>query len=200
MVASCGGDFFTRRFQKDVVPRFLTVLCEATRLQLKPESSKSSDRRLLLNFQKNRSSLKEFAPASLLKVQEAMLACITDVAKVKKSAAALVSSLEQLAAVVVGLACGVPVLQDNATQALLGLSNIDADLVWILVADVAYGDGLQSKDMTSPGPMFPKASQLLPPLLGSGQEALWKQLSGKDVTFNVTSSRAWTVLSKLESC
>lgn len=201
MVASCGGEFFTRRFQKDVVPRFLTILCEATGLQLKSETTKCSDQRLLSNYQGNSlNTLKEFAPASLLKVQEAVLACISDVGKVKRSAAALASSLEQLAAVVLGLACGVPALQDYATQTLVALSNIDVDFVWILVADVAYGGSIKSKEMTSPGAMFPEACQLLPSFLGSHQEALWKQLSGRDVTFNVNSSKAWTILSKLESC
>lgn len=199
VVSSCGGEFFTRRFQKDTVPKFLNLLCQGTALQ---PNSEGGQKRLLPHFQGNYLSVhKEFAPASLLRVQEAVLTCITDIAKNKKSAPALTGSLEQLAAVVVGLACGITALQDCATQALIALSNIESDLLWILVADIAYGSGnLQSREVGSPGSVFPKVSKLLPPFLSTHQEALWIQLSGKDLDLNIDSSKAWTILSRMETC
>ncbi|KAI5070070.1 hypothetical protein GOP47_0014413 [Adiantum capillus-veneris] len=201
VVSSCGGDFFTRRFQKDLVPRFLNILAQGTSLQAK--SDIHGGRKLRLNsHETNASNYKEFAPASLLKVQETVLACIRDVAKSKKSAPALARSLEQLAGVVVGLACAVPAIEDSATQALIALSNIDADLIWILLADIAYGSSspqLLEEVMSPPGPLFPNASQLLPPFRGS-QEALWMQFSGRERNLNINSSQAWTILSRLESC
>ncbi|MCO5612061.1 hypothetical protein L7F22_066323 [Adiantum nelumboides] len=199
VVSSCGGDFFTRRFQKDMVPRFLTILAQSTGLQ--PESDIHGRRKPLLNSQKTSARNYEgFAPASLLKVKEAVLACIRDIAKTKKSATALTRSFEQLAGMVVGLACAVSGLEEHATQTLIALSNIDADLVWILLADIAYGSSNpQLLQVVYPGPMFPKASQLLPPFRGS-QEALWMQFSGREINLNINSSQAWNILSRLELC
>ncbi|KAH7284590.1 hypothetical protein KP509_34G061400 [Ceratopteris richardii] len=196
VVNSCGGDFFTRRFEKDVVPRFLSFLCQDTGFEVKKVSRKF----LLSSRETSMSGHKDYAPASLFGVQQAVLSCLRDVGKNKKSSPALATTLDQLSAVVVGLACGIPDLQDLATQTLIALSNIDPDLIWILVADVAYGNsGVQSSQITSPGMIFPVVSDLLPPLV-TQKDALWIQLTGKDIKVNIDGSKAWSILSSLESC
>lgn len=201
VVNSCGGEFFTRRIQKDVAPKMLTLLCHGTTLQLRLKDGQQvwTDQKTLPHLPVvNLSAQKEFAAASVMKVQEAVLSCISQIARNKKSAPALMGSMERLAAVAVGLACGVPDLQDCAVDALVALSNIDSDLIWILVADIAYGSLAQPRKANIPGLKFPEVSQLLP-LLSSSKEALWMQLIGKDCSLNIDSSKAWTILSRIES-
>jgi hypothetical protein len=151
---------------------------------------------MLLPYQGNSPALhKDFALESRLKVQKAVFSCLAEIASNANSASALASSLEQLASVTVGFACGVNPLQEAAIQAALALSNLDADFVWILVADIAYSGGSK---VTSPGEFFPDLSQLLPDVSSSSEDALWKQLCNKDLALTTSTSQACTLLTKFD--
>ena len=172
----------------------LSLLFDET--EIEPKSR--SQHRKLLPYQGNSPNLhRDFALASRLKVHKAIFSCLCEIASNKSSASALASSLEQLASVTVGFACGVPLLQESATQTLLALSNVDADLIWILVADIAFASG-GPIEVASPGKFFPDVPQILP-VLSSSEDALWKQLCNKNVTLSTNNTQAWILLSKFQT-
>lgn len=122
---------------------------------------------------------------------------IATIARDMKSARALEAVLKQMAGLCVGFACGSQILQEAAANALLGLSCIDPDLVWLLLADIAYSvDG--KKVPSPPGPEFPKISQLLPPQ--SPKKYLWVQYAGQDFGLKSDVSVARLLLAKIDSC
>ncbi|GAA0160578.1 hypothetical protein LIER_17099 [Lithospermum erythrorhizon] len=157
-VQICGGDFFSRRFQNDGI-HFWRLLSTSP-FQKKSISKAHS---LLLPYRKNKaSSENSFSEITNLKVQVAILDMISELARNKRSASALKVVLKKISGIVVGIACsGVKGLQEASIQALKGLSSIDADLIWLLVADVYYS--LTRKDKPAPpSTEFPHLSQILP--------------------------------------
>eukprot|EP01018_Ginkgo_biloba_P030514 Gb_27964 [translate_table: standard] len=137
------------------------------------------------------------AQGSLLKVQEALFKMIATIAKCKKSSPALEAIFNQVAGLAVGFSCGYLALQQAATDALLGLACIDPDLVWLLLADLAYSmHGKQAPCL--PGPEFPELSQLFPPHQSSKQY-LWMQYAGQDYGLTVDFSQACRLLEKIDS-
>lgn len=121
---------------------------------------------------------------------------IETIAGDKKSARALEAVLKQMAGLCVGFACGSQILQQAATNALLGLSCIDPDLVWLLLADIVYS--VDGKEVPSPpGPEFPKISQLLPQ---RPKNYLWVQYAGQDFGLKSDVSLASLLLAKIDSC
>lgn len=142
----CGGHFFSRRIEKDALPLLLKLLQEGpSSIMIRPSDilrPKSSQEIMLL---RNRGSeIRETgkSPAAILKVQQAVLGCIKAITEEKKSAPAVDSVYRPLVAWVVALACKVQALRAPGADTLIALSNIDYDLVWLLVADLAYGTSL----------------------------------------------------------
>lgn len=194
VVRVCGGDFFIRRFKTDGSHFFRLLSLGFCSIKTEFQAEKS----MLLPFRRHSKSIDQadMAEGSLFKVQEAFFKMIATIARDKKSARALEAVLKQMAGLCVGFACGSQMLQEAATNALLGLSCIDPDLVWLLLADIAYS--VDGKEVPSPpGPDFPKISQLLPQ---SPKKYLWVQYAGQDFGLKSDVSVAILLLVKIDSC
>lgn len=77
-----------------------------------------------------------------------MLNMIADLSRDKSSASALEAVLKKVSGIVVGIACsGVIGLREASVNALVGLTSIDPDLIWLLLAEVYYS---KKRDMPSP--------------------------------------------------
>lgn len=144
IIHNCGGHFFTRRIANDALPLLLKLLREGpastvTRPSdnLRPKTSKEI---LLLKNQGSEVREMGTSPSAVLKVQQAVLTCIQMIAGDKKSSPALDTAYKPIVAWIVGLACKVQALRAAAAEALVALSNVDSDLVWLLVADLVYGN------------------------------------------------------------
>lgn len=190
----CGGDFFIRRFRTD--GSFLWKLLSSKTI----DSSRSSKNEgpILLPFRKVRfgSMDESTAEISILKVKEAALRMIADIAQDKRSAPALEGILRKISGLVVGIACGGPdALQDAAASALSSLSCIDPDLIWVLLADIVYASG---KGVPCPPTSdFPEVSRILPST-SSPKEYLFFQYS-EDDSFEIQLPKAEKVFGKLNS-
>ncbi|KAF3784919.1 hypothetical protein EJ110_NYTH29201 [Nymphaea thermarum] len=195
VVQVCGGDFFIRRFRSDgsFLWKLLTPKTADSRRSSKNEGP------ILLPYRKSefRSTDESTAEVSILKVQEAALHMISDIAQDKRSASALEGILKKVSGLVVGIACGGPdALQDAAVSALSSLSCIDPDLIWVLLADIVYSSG---RGVPSPPTSdFPEVSQLLPSP-SSPKEYLCMQYCGEDSSFDIQLLKAENVFEKLNS-
>ncbi|KAK6133152.1 hypothetical protein DH2020_033090 [Rehmannia glutinosa] len=108
------------------------------------------------------SSENSTAETSNLKVQIAVLNMISDLAGNKRSASALEAVFKKISGIVIGIICsGVKGLQDACVNALVGLSSIDPDLIWLLLADVYYSR--KKNPPSPPSADFPEISEVLPP-------------------------------------
>lgn len=195
VVLVCGGDFFIRRFKTDG-SHFLRLLSLGV-CSIKAEFQ--AEKSMLLPFRRHSklTDQADMAEGSVFKVQEAFFKMIATIARDMKSARALEAVLKQMAGLCVGFACGSQILQEAAANALLGLSCIDPDLVWLLLADIAYS--VDGKEVPSPpGPEFPKISQLLPPQ--TPKKYLWVQYAGQDFGLKSDVSVARLLLAKIDSC
>jgi len=196
VVLVCGGDFFIRRFKTDGCHFFRLLSLSVCSMRAEFQAEKS----MLLPFRWHSKSndRADMAEGSLFKIQEAFFKMIAAIARDKKSAPALEAVLKKMAGSCVGFACGSQMLQQSATNALLGLSCIDPDLVWLLLADIAFSvDGKEVP--SSPGPEFPNISQLLPPPQ-SPKKYLWVQYAGQDFGLKSDVSLANLLLAKIDSC
>lgn len=191
----CGGDFFSRRFHTDG-PHFWKLLSTSP-YQKKTILSKEERTPLQLPYRSTSSSSEDSrAEVSDLKVQVAVLNMIADLSRNKKSASALEVVLKKVSGLVVGIACsGVVGLRDASMNALVGLSSMDPDLVWLLLADVYFS--LKKKDLPSPpSAELPKIFQVLPPPL-SPKDYLYVQYGGQSYGFDVDFFSVETVFKKL---
>lgn len=140
----------------------------------------------------------EVAELSKQKVQATLLNMIADIAQNKRSASALELVLKKVSGVVVGIACsGVTGLRDAATKALLGLSSIDPDLIWLLLADVYFT--LKRKDVPSPpAEEFPEISEIFPPP-SSSKGYLYAAYGGQSYGFEIDVSAVEQVFKTIDS-
>ncbi|KAF6164751.1 hypothetical protein GIB67_041003 [Kingdonia uniflora] len=196
VVQISGGDFFSRRFHNDG-PHFWKILATSP-FQKKP-ISRDETTPLRLPYRAN-SNLSEESTAetATLKTQTAALHMIADLSKNKKSAPALEAVLKKVSGLVVGIACSSVVgLRNASINALTGLSCIDSDLIWLLLADV-YFSLKKKKDVPSP-PMtdLPEMSQLLPSPTYP-KEYLYLQYGGESFGFGVDSLSVEIVFKKLQ--
>jgi hypothetical protein len=114
----------------------------------------------------------------------------------QKNSAALETTYKPIVSWVVASACKVPALQAAAAETLVALSNLDADLVWLVVADLVY-DGT-SQGLPSPGAEFPSFAQVFPPL-ATPKDASWVQYSNHNGDCMVDRRVAENLLAKLVS-
>ncbi|ESW25029.1 hypothetical protein PHAVU_003G002100 [Phaseolus vulgaris] len=181
VVPVCGGNFFTRRFLSDG-PHFWKLLTTS------PFHKKSvfKDEKIPLQLPYRSSSMSSedsLAETSYLKVQIAVLNMIGDLCRNKSSSSALELVLKKVSGLVVGIACSSVVgLRDASLNALHGLSSIDPDLVWLLLADIYYTKYTQ--DFPPPSPQLPQISQILP-LPMSPKEHLYVQYGGQSYGFDI---------------
>jgi len=151
---------------------------------------------LLLRNQGNELRETAIPLAAKLKVQKAVLKCIEIIAGHQKSSPALETTYKPIVSWVVALACKVQALQAAAAETLIALSNLDSDLVWLVVADIVY-DG-HSQGLPSPGDEFPTFVQIFPPL-ATPKDALWVQYSNHNGDPVVDRRAAEKLLAKLVS-
>ncbi|XP_022028698.1 uncharacterized protein LOC110929817 isoform X1 [Helianthus annuus] len=193
-VQICGGDFFSRRFHTD--GPYLWELLSTSPFQKKPMNLK--ERRVLQLPYRTSSTSSEDPRAEIsdLKVQVAVLEMIAEISGNKNSASAFESVVKKVSGVVVGIACsGVGGLRDASVNALRGLSAIDSDLVWLLVADVYYSK--KREDVSQPPVAdLPQVHQLLPPPLSS-KSYLYVQYGGQSFGFDIDFSAVEYVFKKL---
>jgi TELO2-interacting protein 1 len=190
-----GGDFFVRRFHTDgpTIWKLLTL----SPFHRKPSSSNADKSLILLPYRAHPTSEEPMAEISSQKIQVAILDMIADLSSNKRSAVALGSVLKRVAGLVVGIACSTMTgLRKSALKALIGLSNIDSELIWLLVADVYYS--LYRKNMPlQPDPALYGISELLPPPATS-REFLYVQYGGESVGFDLDSQAVELVFKALE--
>ncbi|MFS7922333.1 hypothetical protein Hanom_Chr03g00247851 [Helianthus anomalus] len=193
-VQICGGDFFSRRFHTD--GPYLWELLSTSPFQKKPMNLK--ERRVLQLPYRTSSTSSEDTRAEIsdLKVQVAVLEMIAEISGNKNSASAFESVVKKVSGVVVGIACsGVGGLRDASLNALRGLSAIDSDLVWLLVADVYYSK--KREDVSQPPVAdLPQVHQLLPPP-SSSKSYLYVQYGGQSFGFDIDFSAVEYVFKKL---
>ncbi|KAL6538531.1 hypothetical protein OROGR_012519 [Orobanche gracilis] len=189
IVQICGGDFFSRRFHSDGV-HIWKLLSTSPHFKTKPEKTP-----LQLPYRKTPTSSQDSpAETSNLKVQAAILDMISNLAANKKSASALEVILKKISGIVVGIACsGVKGLQDACVNALVGLSSIDPDLIWLLLADVYYSR--KKNPPSPPSAEFPEISEVLPP--PGSSEYLYVLYGGRSFGFDVDFSAVETVFSEM---
>lgn len=183
-----GGDFFVRRFHTDgpTIWKLLTL----SPFHRKPNSSNADKSLILLPYRAHPISEEPMAEISSQKIQVAVLDMIADLSSNKRSAVALESVVKRVAGLVVGIACSsMTGLRKSALKALEGLSNMDSDLVWLLVADVYYSLNRKNVALPLPLPLQPEPglcgiSELVPPLATSS-EYLYVQYGGENVGFDL---------------
>ncbi|KAL8136555.1 hypothetical protein V2J09_002556 [Rumex salicifolius] len=198
VVRVCGGDFFTRRFHNDG-PHFWKLLTTSPFINNRATPKQERNKLLLPYRSTSLTSETPFSESSNLKVQAAILNMIADISRDKKSASALEAVLKKISGLVVAIACsGVTGLQEASINALSGLAYIDADLIWLLLADVYYSQK-KNRDVPSlPSSEFPDLSEILPPL-SSSKEYLYVQYGGQTYGFDINFSSAETVFRRLNS-
>lgn len=191
----CGGDFFMRRFHKDgyIIWRLL-ALSPFRRKTL----SLMDEKAIILPFRNTSLTSEEpMAEISSQKIQIAVLDMITEISSNKRSAIALESVLKKICGLVVGIAYGGLLgLREAAIRALTGLACMDADLVWLLLADVYYS--LNQRDMPLPPIQdLVELCDLLPPPMSS-REYLFVQYGGEGVRYDVDPSSVHDVFERME--
>uniref|UniRef100_A0ACD5TMG3 Uncharacterized protein n=1 Tax=Avena sativa TaxID=4498 RepID=A0ACD5TMG3_AVESA len=178
----CGGDFFIRRFHKDgYIIWSLLALSPFRRKTLLLMDEKA----IILPYRNTSLTSEEpMAEISSQKIQIAVLDMITEISSNKRSAIALESVLKKICGLVVGIAYGGLIgLREAAIRALTGLACMDADLVWLLLADVYYS--VNQRDMPLPPILdLMELCDLLPPPMSS-REYLFVQYGGEGVRYDI---------------
>ncbi|KAL6998914.1 hypothetical protein U1Q18_000081 [Sarracenia purpurea var. burkii] len=196
VVCICGGDFFSRRFYTDGA--HFWKLLSSSPFETKPLPKEERTPLQLPYRSASISSEISMAEVTTLKVQAALLNMIADLSREKRSASALEAVLKKVSGIVVGIACsGIVGLREASVNALVGLSSIDPDLIWLLMADVYYS---KKKDM--PLPPFsdlPEVSQILPPPSSSKGYLYMQYGGGQSYGFDIDFSSVETVFKKLHS-
>ncbi|GJM91565.1 hypothetical protein PR202_ga07947 [Eleusine coracana subsp. coracana] len=127
----------------------------------------------------------------------AVLDLIAELSSNKRSAIALGSVLKKACGLVVGIAySSLTGLREAAIRALAGLASIDADLVWLLLADVYYSLNQREIPM-SPTHDLAEISDLLPPPMSS-REYLFVQYGGEGVRCDVDPSSVHEVFKRMQ--
>ncbi|KAJ7549328.1 hypothetical protein O6H91_07G049000 [Diphasiastrum complanatum] len=198
----CGGQFLARRF-KDALPSFVALFSGRYSKRTLDTVPGNLSRSVATVDRNRRASVQEMSsPAVLFKVQEAALKCVRTICERRKSAPALEAVIGSIAAWVAAIGCSNHGLKDLAADTLLALSNIDADLVWMLVADIAYNAASNMVPICGGSETcnsdLPPIAQILPSLTIDG-DALFMQYAGRDCNIKTDRSRACSVLGKLES-
>lgn len=189
-----GGDFYVRRFHKDgyIIWRLL-ALSPFRRKRM----SMMDEKAIILPYRDTSSSSEEpMAEISSQKIQIVVLDMIAAISSNKRSAIALESVLKKVCGLVVGIAySGLTGLQEAAVRALTGLACMDADLVWLLLADVYY-----SLNEREPSPLnqgLAEISDLMPPPM-STREYLFVQYGGEGVKCDVDASSVLEVFKRMQ--
>uniref|UniRef100_A0A452YQK6 TTI1 N-terminal TPR domain-containing protein n=1 Tax=Aegilops tauschii subsp. strangulata TaxID=200361 RepID=A0A452YQK6_AEGTS len=190
-----GGNFFVRRFHKDgyIIWRLLALS------PFRRKTLSSMDEKAIILPYRNTSLTSEepMAEISSQKIQIAVLDMITEISSHKRSAIALESVLKKICGLVVGIAySGLIGLREAAIRALTGLTCMDADLVWLLLADVYHS--LNQRDMPLPPIQdLVDLCDLLPPPMSS-KEYLFVQYGGEGVRYDIDPSSVHEVFKKMQ--
>lgn len=194
VVQICGGNFFSRRFYTDGVHLWKLLSTSPFHTKSFSEAEKAP---LRLPYRTTLSTEISMAESSTIKVQAALLNMIADLSTEKKSASALEAVFKKVGGIVVGIACsGVTGLRDASLNALRGLSSMDPDLIWLLLADVYYS---KKKDLPlAPTSYLPELSQILP-APSSSKDYLFVQYGGQSYGFDIDFSSVDLVFNKLQS-
>ncbi|XP_062204924.1 uncharacterized protein LOC133906970 isoform X2 [Phragmites australis] len=190
-----GGDFYVRRFHKDgsIVWRLLALSpFRRKRMLLMDEKA------IILPYRDTSLTSEEpMAEISSQKVQIAVLDMIAEISSNKRSAIALESVLKRVCGLVVGIAySNLTGLREAAIRALAGLACMDADLVWLLLADVYYSLNQRDRPLT-PNQDLVEISDLLPPPMSS-REYLFVQYGGEGVRCDVDPSSVHEVFKRMQ--
>ncbi|RLN15436.1 uncharacterized protein C2845_PM02G19050 [Panicum miliaceum] len=190
-----GGDFYVRRFHKDghIVWRLL-ALSPFRRKRM----SMMDEKAIILPYRDTSLTSEEpMSEISSQKIQIAVLDMIAAISSNKRSAIALESELKKVCGLVVGIAySSLTGLQEAAIRALAGLARMDADLVWLLLADVYYS--LNQRDIPlPPNQDVPELSDLLPPSMSS-REYLFVQYGGEGVRCDVDPPSVHEVFKRMQ--
>ncbi|PAN48255.1 hypothetical protein PAHAL_9G371600 [Panicum hallii] len=190
-----GGDFYVRRFHKDghIVWRLL-ALSPFRRKRM----SMMDEKAIILPYRDTSLTSEEpMSEISSQKIQIAVLDMIAAISSNKRSAIALESELKKVCGLVVGIAySSLTGLQEAAIRALAGLACMDADLVWLLLADVYYS--LNQRDIPlPPNQDVPELSDLLPPSMSS-REYLFVQYGGEGVRCDVDPPSVHEVFKRMQ--
>lgn len=194
-ISMSGGDFYVRRFHKDghIVWRLL-ALSPFRRKRM----SMMDEKAIILPYRDTSLTSEEpMAEISSQKIQIAVLDMIATISSSKRSAIALESVLKKVCGLVVGIAySSLTGLQEAAIRALAGLACMDADLVWLLLADVYYS--LNQRDIPlPPNQDVAEISDLLPPPM-SAREYLFVQYGGDGVRCDVDPSSVHEVFKRMQ--
>ncbi|XP_078436931.1 ARM repeat superfamily protein [Wolffia australiana] len=191
-IGTCGGDFFIRRLRHDGPALWgpLAAEKEVVKCPVLPY-------RALIGPAES----SPLAEASVVKAQEAILGLISDICLNPRSAAAMESTVERVASLVVAVACsGIAALRDAAVRALVALARIDADLVWVLLADVVFFFRRNGGHCGALAPPlvegFPGLSSVLPPP-SSLAELLHLRYIGGGRTFRIDPEAAEIVFRRV---
>lgn len=205
VIQTSGGDFFTRRFRNDGHD-FWKLLTTSPFHVMTPKSLREENKPVLRlpyrTISESSSSSSSVAEVSSLKVQAALLNMIAELSRDKRCASAFDAVLKRVAGLVVGIACSsVTGLREAALSALRGLACVDADLIWILLADVYYSLK-KSRDLPlPPSPEFPEVSTVLPSLSEDSPPGrfLYVEYGGRSYGFELEFSSVETVFKKMQS-
>ncbi|XP_057445724.1 uncharacterized protein LOC130737884 [Lotus japonicus] len=196
VVQICGGDFFTRRFHTDGTHLWKLLTTSPFR-----KKTYFNDDRTPLQLPYRSSSVSSedsLAETSYLKVQIAVLNMVADLCRNKRSTSALELVLKKVSGLVVGIACSSVVgLRDASLNALHGLASIDADLVWLLLADI-YFTVKKTETSPPPRPDLPDISEILP-FPSSPKEHLYLQYGGQSHGFDIDMASVEFVFTKVNS-
>lgn len=196
VVQICGGDFFTRRFHTDGTHLWKLLTTSPFR-----KKTYFNDDRTPLQLPYRSSSVSSedsLAETSYLKVQIAVLNMVADLCRNKRSTSALELVLKKVSGLVVGIACSSVVgLRDASLNALHGLASIDADLVWLLLADI-YFTVKKTETLPPPRPDLPDISEILP-FPSSPKEHLYLQYGGQSHGFDIDMASVEFVFTKFNS-
>lgn len=131
---------------------------------------------------------------------------VANLSRNKKSASSLSAVLKKVSGLVVGIACSsgaMGVLMDACIDALVGLSSMDPDLVWLLLADVYFSLCNKTKKKLDDDDDDAELEDefFLPPLLSSEQDKfLYVQYGGgHHGGFDISLSSVEFVFKKMHS-
>ncbi|KAL6642631.1 hypothetical protein ACP70R_020812 [Stipagrostis hirtigluma subsp. patula] len=190
-----GGDFYVRRFHKDGSSIWRLLALSPFR---RKRMSLTDEKAIILPYRDTSLTSEEpMAEISSQKIQIAVLDMIAAISSDKRSSIALESVLKKVCGLVVGIAySSLTGLREAAIKALLGLACMDADLVWLLLADVYYS--LNQRDMPlPPNQDLVEISDLLPPPMSS-REYLFVQYGGEGVRCDVDPSSVHEVFKRIQ--
>ncbi|KAJ1296121.1 hypothetical protein BS78_01G274900 [Paspalum vaginatum] len=189
-----GGDFYVRRFHKDgsIIWRLLALSPFRRKI-----ISTMDEKAIILPYRDTSLTSEEpMAEISSQKIQIAVLDMIGAISSNKRSAIALESVLKKVCGLVVGIAySSLTGLREAAVRALAGLACMDADLVWLLLADVYYS--LNQREPLQRNQDLAEISDLMPPPM-STREYLFVQYGGEGVRCDVDPSSVHEVFKRMQ--